>query len=108
MNDNLEDFYKVDLINHFLFIKPSLKFLFEKKNLIELEKFIDELFDKAEKNNDGKDILNLCMKISDSDINDKLKIRLLTQLNIVMYRIYNNQILKAELEEVWKALQWIL
>ncbi len=108
MNDNLEDFYNVDLINYFKFIKPSLKFLFEKKNLIELEKIIDDLIDKAEQNNEWKDILNLSMKISESDLTDKLKIRILTQLNIAMYRIYNNEKLKSELEEIAKVVQWIL
>ncbi|MDP3381598.1 MAG: hypothetical protein Q8S84_09215 [bacterium] len=45
------------------------------------------------------------MKISKSNIDDKIKIRILTQLNIIMYNIYHNNVLKQELEEVRNAVQ---
>lgn len=104
-NNLLADWEK--LITEFLFIKPSIKFLTQSKNIAELNNLIEWFLIKVEEVYDDKELVNLSMKISKSDIEEKMKIRLLLNINIIMYRLHNNKVLKAELEEISQALKWV-
>ncbi|MDP2091030.1 MAG: hypothetical protein Q8K30_05540 [Candidatus Gracilibacteria bacterium] len=108
MYNSIEESKGVDLIEYFGFIRPSIKFLTQSKNVIELNNLLEGFFIKIEENYDDKQIVKLSLKISKSNIDDKIKIRILTQLNIIMYNIYHNNVLKQELEEVRNAVQGLL
>lgn len=107
MENNLEQFRKVDLLELFKRLKPSLKFNSE-RNILELNKLIKWFLDKVEESNDDLQMVYLSIEISNSNINDKMKVKLLKDLNIIMYKLHNNKVLKAELEEIWMAVQGIL
>lgn len=107
MENNLEQFRKVDLLVLFKNLKPSLKFNSE-RNILELNKLIKWFLDKVEESNDDLQMVYLSIEISNSNINDKMKVKLLKDLNIIMYKLHNNKVLKAELEEIWMAVQGIL
>ncbi|MDD2871092.1 MAG: hypothetical protein PHS49_03805 [Candidatus Gracilibacteria bacterium] len=107
MENNLEQFRKVDLLVLFKNLKPSLKFNSE-RNILELNKLIKGFLDKVEESNDDLQMVYLSIEISNSNINDKMKVKLLKDLNIIMYKLHNNKVLKAELEEIGMAVQGIL
>lgn len=99
---------KDNLISWFLFLKPSIKFLTRTKNTVELNKIIEWFLIKVEKTHNDKELLNLSVKISNSDISDKIKTKLLLNINIIMYKLHNDEVIKAELKEVSDAVTWVL
>lgn len=108
----MEDFEKIDweinLVWEFIFIKPTIKFYIWKKNVDWLNRVLDDFFTKVDNITDDRQLVHLSNYIFNSDLNDALKARLLNQVNIIMYNLHNNKVLKAEMDEIKKAFEWKL
>jgi hypothetical protein len=99
--NNMDDFDSMKIskssVHIFLFIKPSLKFLKQLKKNDDLNLMIDTFLKKVEEVSDDKELLNLSITISNSDIDDKIKIKFLTEITKIMYKLHNIEVIKAEL-----------